>query len=162
MKILAVGDIHLGRTPSRLPAELAGRSRRYGPAAAWERTVAAAMQAKVQAVLLAGDVVDREDDFFEAYRETGAGRRTTCRGGYQRDRRRRQPRRQGIAEAGQGDSCVQAVGRRRPVGALRDRRWRRIHHRLGLVLSPEPRVAESPAGHTLQAPGRSEPGPSAL
>ena len=67
MKILAVGDIHLGRIPSRLPVELAARARRYGPAAAWERTVEAAVQANVRAVLLAGDVVDREDDFFEAY-----------------------------------------------------------------------------------------------
>ena len=73
MKILAVGDIHLGRTPSRLPAELAGQSRRFGPAAAWGRTVDAAMQAKVRVVLLAGDVVDREDDFFEAYGELARG-----------------------------------------------------------------------------------------
>lgn len=73
MKILAVGDIHLGRTPSRLPAELGSQSRRFGPATAWARTVEAAVQAKVRAVLLAGDVVDREDDFFEAYRELAQG-----------------------------------------------------------------------------------------
>lgn len=73
MKILAVGDIHLGRTPSRLPAELAARSRLYGPAAAWERAVDAAVEAGVRAVLLAGDVVDRDDDFFEAYGQLARG-----------------------------------------------------------------------------------------
>ena len=64
MKILAVGDIHLGRTPSRLPADLAAQARRFGPAAAWDRTVETAVEAGVRAVLLAGDVVDRDDDFF--------------------------------------------------------------------------------------------------
>ena len=73
MKILAVGDIHLGRTPSRLPAELAVRARNFGPAVAWERTVDAAVEAGVRAVLLAGDVVDRDDDFFEAYGELARG-----------------------------------------------------------------------------------------
>lgn len=73
MKILAVGDIHLGRTPSRLPEELAHRSRDLGPAGAWERTVKVAIDAGVKAVLLAGDVVEGENDFFEAYRELKQG-----------------------------------------------------------------------------------------
>ena len=73
MKILAVGDIHLGRTPSRLPDELASRARELGPAGAWKRTVNIAIGAGVKAVLLAGDVVERENDFFEAYRELEQG-----------------------------------------------------------------------------------------
>lgn len=73
MKILAVGDIHLGRTPSRLPSELAEQARRFGPAIAWERTVEAAVEGGVRAVLLAGDVVDRDDDFFEAYGHLARG-----------------------------------------------------------------------------------------
>ena len=73
MKILAVGDIHLGRTPSRLPGELAHRARDLGPAGAWNRTVTFAVAAGVRAVLLAGDVVERENDFFEAYRELQQG-----------------------------------------------------------------------------------------
>ena len=73
MKILAVGDIHLGRTPSRLPNELAVQSGRFGPATAWERAVQAAIEARVRAVLLAGDVVDRDDDFFEAYGQLSRG-----------------------------------------------------------------------------------------
>ena len=73
MKILAVGDIHLGRTPSRLPDELTSRARELGPAGAWKRTVKVAIDAGVKAVLLAGDVVERENDFFEAYRELEQG-----------------------------------------------------------------------------------------
>ena len=71
MKILAVGDIHLGRTPSRLPSDLSPRE--LGPAEAWRRTVEVALEAEVAAVLLAGDVVDRDEDFFEAYRELESG-----------------------------------------------------------------------------------------
>ena len=73
MKLLAVGDIHLGRTPSRLPPELANRVHALGPAEAWRRAVDAAIAAGVKAVLLAGDVVERDDDFFEAYRELSQG-----------------------------------------------------------------------------------------
>lgn len=81
MKILAIGDIHLGRTPSRLPPELAGRAREFGPAEAWRRSVDKALECNVCAVLLAGDVVEREDDFFEAYRELSSGvERLTAKG----------------------------------------------------------------------------------
>ena len=73
MKILAVGDIHLGRTPSRLPPQL--HMQELGPAEAWRRTVDAALDLDVKAVLLAGDVVDRDDDFFEAYRALEGGAR---------------------------------------------------------------------------------------
>ena len=58
--------MHLGRTPSRLPPVL--HAPELGPAEAWRRTVDAALGHGVKAVLLAGDVVDRDDDFFEAYR----------------------------------------------------------------------------------------------
>ncbi len=81
MKILAVGDIHLGRTPSRLPEVLAHRSRDLGPAGAWERTVNIAIDTGVRAVLLAGDVVEGENDFFEAYRELEQGVKRLTREG---------------------------------------------------------------------------------
>ena len=71
MKLLAVGDIHLGRTPSRLPPELHAPD--LGPAEAWRRSVATALEHGVKAVLLAGDVVDRDDDFFEAYKALESG-----------------------------------------------------------------------------------------
>lgn len=71
MDILAVGDLHLGRRPARLPEPLLARlgARRLGPAEALERLVAAARRHDVDAVVFAGDVVEQEDDFFEAYAE---------------------------------------------------------------------------------------------
>ncbi len=68
-RLLFVGDIHLGRTPSRLPSDLAEHGVSHAeltPAAAWRRTVERAIAERVDAVVLAGDVVDRLDDRFEA------------------------------------------------------------------------------------------------
>ena len=71
MKLLAVGDLHLGRRPSRLPQGLDAVA--FGAAEAWRRCVDQAINEGVAAVLLAGDVVDRERDFFEAYRDLESG-----------------------------------------------------------------------------------------
>lgn len=73
MKLLCAADVHLGRRPSRLPEGLAGRAADLGPAAAWRRLVDEALRREVHAVLLAGDVVDQDDDFFEAYADLRAG-----------------------------------------------------------------------------------------
>ena len=69
MRILAIGDLHLGAGPSRLPEELASRAGELGTAEAFRRIVNAAIEQAVDAVIFAGDVVEDEDDFFEAYRE---------------------------------------------------------------------------------------------
>lgn len=71
MKLLCAADLHLGRQPSRVPDALAGAE--LGPAAAWRRTVDVAVARGVQAVLLAGDVVENENDFFEAYADLRQG-----------------------------------------------------------------------------------------
>jgi len=73
LQLLAVGDLHLGRQPSRLPAELSARAAELGPAGAWQRVVDAALAGGVDAIALAGDVVEHEQDFFEAYRALRAG-----------------------------------------------------------------------------------------
>jgi DNA repair protein SbcD/Mre11 len=73
LKLLAVGDMHLGRRPSRLPGALVGQADELGPAGAWRRVVEAALAEGVDAVALAGDVVERENDFYEAYRSLHAG-----------------------------------------------------------------------------------------
>ena len=75
MKLLCVGDVHLGRQPARLPAELADelKASELGPAAAWRLTVDLALRDEVDAVLLAGDVVEQEDDFYEAYGDLRRG-----------------------------------------------------------------------------------------
>ncbi|MYL26692.1 MULTISPECIES: metallophosphoesterase family protein [Halomonadaceae] len=71
--LLAVGDLHLGARPSRLPDELTGRSAELGTTGVWRRIVDQALEQGVNAVVLAGDVVEDEDDFFEAYRELATG-----------------------------------------------------------------------------------------
>jgi DNA repair protein SbcD/Mre11 len=73
IRLLAVGDMHLGRRPSRLPEEIAADGRHYGPAEAWNRTVEQAIENDIDIVALAGDLVEQEDDFFEAYRDLRAG-----------------------------------------------------------------------------------------
>ena len=75
MKLLCVGDIHLGRQPSRLPEGVLDelRASELGPAAAWASAVDLALEAQVDAVLLAGDVVEQEDDFYEAYGDLRRG-----------------------------------------------------------------------------------------
>jgi len=67
MKFLAVGDMHLGRVPVSLPDGLIDAARSLGPETAWARCVEQAISRQVEAVLLAGDVVDRERDFFAGY-----------------------------------------------------------------------------------------------
>jgi len=52
-----------------------------GPAEAWRRTVQAALDVGVAAVVLAGDVVEREDDFFEAFRVLSTGTKHLTEGG---------------------------------------------------------------------------------
>lgn len=73
IRLLAVGDMHLGRVPARLPGALAAEILRYGPAEAWKRTVDQAIEDRVDLVALAGDLVEKDDDYFEAYRDLRAG-----------------------------------------------------------------------------------------
>ncbi len=64
-RILFVGDMHLGTHPSRVPADV-GDPQALGPAGAWSRTVDAALEHRVHAVALAGDVVNKRNALFEA------------------------------------------------------------------------------------------------
>lgn len=63
-RLLAIGDIHLGRTPRRLPDGL--DPGRLGPDAALRTAVRTARLLAVDAVLLAGDVADQDHDFYHA------------------------------------------------------------------------------------------------
>ncbi len=75
-RLLFVGDIHLGRRPSRLPADLdfyALLPSDLTPEAAFRSLVDHAIAGGVDAVVLAGDVVDGLDDRFEAYAHLKAG-----------------------------------------------------------------------------------------
>ncbi len=84
--LLAVGDIHLGRRPTRLPDLLGEHGvavTELTPAAAWRATVEEAVRLAVDAVLLAGDVVDTTEDRFEAYGHLEAGVRRLVEAGIQ-------------------------------------------------------------------------------
>lgn len=63
MRLLATADLHLGRRPRRLPADLAEQ---YACQQVWADIVECAIDQQVEAVLLAGDIVDEENRFFEA------------------------------------------------------------------------------------------------
>ncbi|MGH2560494.1 MAG: metallophosphoesterase family protein [Thermomicrobiales bacterium] len=65
MRVLCTGDIHIGRRASRIPPALDGRH--FSCASAWEAVVNAAIEHDVDLVAVSGDVVDRENRFFEAY-----------------------------------------------------------------------------------------------
>ena len=85
VRILFVGDMHLGRLPSSVPQAVIDQGgfspRDLGPAAAWQRIVDAALSHRVHAVALAGDLVDRDNAMFEAYGPLATGiRRLTEHG----------------------------------------------------------------------------------
>lgn len=62
MKLLLSGDLHLGRTSTRIPPAWAEDCRTL---AAWERLVDAALAHPVRAVLLSGDLLDQANQFWE-------------------------------------------------------------------------------------------------
>ncbi len=71
VKLLCTGDVHLGRPPSRLPDHLDPTA--FGPAAVWKATVDKAIDHEVDAVILTGDVVDKDNKFYEAYAALARG-----------------------------------------------------------------------------------------
>ena len=78
--LLFLGDLHLGRRPTRLMrSDLDPRL--LSPAVAWERAVDHALEQRVAAVVLAGDLVDDERDRFEAYGRLERGVQRLVTGG---------------------------------------------------------------------------------
>ena len=63
-RLLAIGDIHLGRSSGRLPDMLPAND--LGPEAALRLAVQSAVSLNVAAVLLAGDVADATRDIYHA------------------------------------------------------------------------------------------------
>ncbi|MEO0651016.1 MAG: DNA repair exonuclease [Planctomycetota bacterium] len=66
-RLLLIGDIHLGRRPSRIGDGLGLRPEDLSPEVAWQASVDAALDTRAHAVLLAGDVVERVEDRFTAF-----------------------------------------------------------------------------------------------
>lgn len=73
MKLLCAADLHLGRQPSRVPRHLGEVAAHLTPAESWRRLVSLAVAEGVAGVLLAGDVVEDEHDFFEAFADLRRG-----------------------------------------------------------------------------------------
>lgn len=71
MKILCTGDLHLGRRSSRLPSHLDDRA--HSAAGCWDRIVDLAIAESVAAVVLSGDLVDRENRMYESIGPLEAG-----------------------------------------------------------------------------------------
>lgn len=66
MKLLCTADIHIGRRASRVPTAH-DDPRRFSAAATWSDIVQLAIDHSVDFLLLAGDVVDQDNRYFEAY-----------------------------------------------------------------------------------------------
>ena len=71
ISILCTGDVHLGRHPTRIPSDLDGRQ--FSPNAVWQEIVETARRREIDLVALTGDVVDRENRYFEAYGDIEEG-----------------------------------------------------------------------------------------
>lgn len=64
IRILATADIHMGRRPTRLANP--DDAHRFSAARMWQTIVDCAIEQQVDLVVLAGDVVDHDNRFFEA------------------------------------------------------------------------------------------------
>ncbi len=62
IRLLASGDIHLGRSSTALPRQ----ANAFPSDEIWKRLVQKAIDLEVDALLLSGDIIDRENRFFEA------------------------------------------------------------------------------------------------
>lgn len=78
-RILCTGDIHMGRIPSALPEDV--DLRRQSTIGAWGRIVDAATENRVHALILTGDVIDRENRSYESIGPLEAGLRRLAEAG---------------------------------------------------------------------------------
>jgi len=62
-QILCTGDVHLGRRPARVPLD----DDTLSVKTVWERFIETALDRRVDAVVLTGDVVDSENQMYEAF-----------------------------------------------------------------------------------------------
>ncbi len=65
VKILATGDLHIGRRSSKIPGNFSNPEE-FSCVSMWERVVDCAIEEEVDLILLSGDIVDQENCFFEA------------------------------------------------------------------------------------------------
>jgi len=63
IQILSTADLHLGRRPSQVPVDV----NRCSTVDGWRQVVEAAQRRGVDVVVLAGDIVDQDNKFYEAF-----------------------------------------------------------------------------------------------
>jgi DNA repair exonuclease SbcCD nuclease subunit len=78
MKLVLAGDLHLGRTSSRLPDAWRDEARTLS---GWDRLVEATLREQADALLLSGDLIDASNRFFETLGALEAGIRTLADAG---------------------------------------------------------------------------------
>ena len=71
IRILCTGDMHLGRRPTQIPEDADLHALR--PTATWHSFVSTAVELRVDAVVLTGDVVDESNKFYEAFSALQSG-----------------------------------------------------------------------------------------
>ena len=64
LRVLCAGDLHIGRRSSKLPSTHSGPE--HACAVAWDAIVDTALTERVDIVALSGDLVDRDNRYFEA------------------------------------------------------------------------------------------------
>ena len=65
MRFLCASDLHLGRRVTGIPAHLSLDPARLATSTVWDQLVETAITEQVDAVLLAGNLIDRENRLFE-------------------------------------------------------------------------------------------------
>lgn len=65
VEVLCVADIHIGRRPSRLPDRFDPAD--FSPRTIWANLAESAVTQGVDAVVVAGDLVDQENRYAEAF-----------------------------------------------------------------------------------------------
>ncbi|MBA2278292.1 MAG: metallophosphoesterase family protein [Chloroflexia bacterium] len=79
VRLLCASDLHLGRRATGIPEHLGLDSALFATSVVWDRIVETALRERVDLVLLAGDVVDRENRLFEAVGSLERGLNTLSR-----------------------------------------------------------------------------------
>ena len=79
MRLLCASDLHLGRRATGIPEHLGLDPARFATSTVWDQVVETALRERVDLVLLAGDVVDRENRLFEALGPLERGLNTLSR-----------------------------------------------------------------------------------
>ncbi len=157
VKLLCAADLHLGRRPTRLP----GAAGSITAASSWLDLVERAVAEGMVGVLLAGDIVDEENRYFEAYGPLEAGVRRLKEAGIAlvavAGNHDHATLHEVAAEVGQGHLVVLGRGGAWERHTIRDAEGKALVHVDGWSF-PESRWGEDPtAGYGFESPADGAP-----